>query len=103
MLVGILGYANYTSKSSIQYYPDDSYKENIQVLTDTIESLKTEILSYKSEIDRIEQDRLLLKDELNKIKDASKAMDFKLLNGSLDDNIEFLSNYLSGEIGNREE
>lgn len=76
--------------------PND-YSEEIRLLSDTISELRKDIEVYKREIENIDLERDSIKRELTKIIHDSKKTDNKLRNGSCDDNIGFLSDFLSKE------
>ena len=71
------------------------YEENIRNLNDTIKSLKGDIAKYQYEINRLDLERVKIRKELELIIRDNEKIDAELANGSWDDNIKFLSDYLS--------
>ena len=74
---------------------DRKYKENIRNLNDTIKSLKGDIAKYQYEINRLDLERVKIRKELELIIRDNEKIDTELANGSWDDNIKFLTDYLS--------
>lgn len=73
------------------------YEENIRNLNDTIKSLKGDIAKYQYEINRLDLERVKIRKELELIIRDNEKIDAELANGSWDDNIKFLTDYLSKE------
>lgn len=71
------------------------YEENIRNLNDTIKSLKGDIAKYQYEINRLDLERVKIRKELELIIRDNEKIDAELANGSWDDNIKFLTDYLS--------
>lgn len=71
------------------------YEDNIRNLNDTIKSLKGDIAKYQYEINRLDLERVKIRKELELIIRDNEKIDTELANGSWDDNIKFLSDYLS--------
>lgn len=71
------------------------YEENIRNLNDTIKSLKGDIAKYQYEINRLDLERVKIRKELELIIRDNEKIDTELANGSWDDNIKFLTDYLS--------
>lgn len=71
------------------------YEDNIRNLNDTIKSLKGDIAKYQYEINRLDLERVKIRKELELIIRDNEKIDAELDNGSWDDNIKFLSDYLS--------
>lgn len=103
MLMGTLGYLYLSKDDSIQYSTEASYEEAIKELCDTLLVLRANLVLYESEIERMESAKALLGEEVKKLRNVQEKINLELSNGSLDDNIKFLSDFLSGEIGYREE
>jgi len=80
-----------------EYYDEGLYKENIQILTDTINELKKDIARYEQELIRIDKERQKLKEEVKAIIKDNDKIDIELSNGDWGHNIEFLTNKLSKE------
>ena len=78
-----------------EYYDEGLYKENIQILTDTINELKKDIVRYEQELIRIDKERQKLKEEVKAIINDNDKIDIELSNGDWDYNIKFLSDFLS--------
>lgn len=74
---------------------NDVYRANIKVLSDTVEELRRDIARYEEQINQLNLEKENLKREIDKIIKANEETDNKLVNGTLDDNVEFLSKYLS--------
>ena len=72
-----------------------SYDTELRELRDSIATLKNDIERYKLEINRIDLERNKIKAELNLILKDNEKIDIELTNGSLDDNIKFLTEFLS--------
>lgn len=85
------------SRSGDTKYIRDSkkYEENIRNLNDTIKSLKGDIAKYQYEINRLDLERVKIRKELELIIRDNEKIDTELANGSWDDNIKFLTDYLS--------
>lgn len=73
------------------------YTEELRVLNDSIKELQENIRVYEAAIAQIEQEKLALRKQLNAILKDNEKTDDMLVNGDLDDNIKFLSDYLSEE------
>lgn len=71
------------------------YEDNIRNLSDTIKSLKGDIAKYQYEINRLDLERVKIRKEVELIIRDNEKIDTELANGSWDDNIKFLSDYLS--------
>lgn len=71
------------------------YEDNIRNLNDTIKSLKGDIAKYQYEINRLDLERVKIRKEVELIIRDNEKIDTELANGSWDDNIKFLSDYLS--------
>ena len=71
------------------------YEDNIRNLNDTIKSLKGDIAKYQYEINRLDLERVKIRKELELIIRDNEKIDAELANGSWDDNIKFLTDYLS--------
>lgn len=81
-----------------EYIQDNKkYEDNIRNLNDTIKSLKGDIAKYQYEINRLDLERVKIRKELELIISDNEKIDAELANGSWDDNIKFLSDYLSKE------
>ena len=79
-----------------EYIQDNKkYEDNIRNLNDTIKSLKGDIAKYQYEINRLDLERVKIRKELELIISDNEKIDAELANGSCDDNIKFLSDYLS--------
>ena len=79
-----------------KYIQDNrKYKENIRNLNDTIKSLKGDIAKYQYEINRLDLERVKIRKELELIIRDNEKIDTELANDSWDDNIKFLTDYLS--------
>lgn len=79
-----------------KYIQDNKkYKDNIRNLNDTIKSLKGDIAKYQYEINRLDLERVKIRKELELIIRDNEKIDTELANGSWDDNIKFLTDYLS--------
>lgn len=79
-----------------KYIKDNKkYEENIRNLNDTIKSLKGDIAKYQYEINRLDLERVKIRKELELIIRDNEKIDAELANGSWDDNIKFLTDYLS--------
>lgn len=79
-----------------KYIQDNKkYEDNIRNLNDTIKSLKGDIAKYQYEINRLDLERVKIRKELELIIRDNEKIDTELANGSWDDNIKFLSDYLS--------
>lgn len=79
-----------------KYIQDNKkYEENIRNLNDTIKSLKGDIAKYQYEINRLDLERVKIRKELELIIRDNEKIDTELANGSWDDNIKFLTDYLS--------
>lgn len=79
-----------------EYIQDNKkYEDNIRNLNDTIKSLKGDIAKYQYEINRLDLERVKIRKELELIISDNEKIDAELANGSWDDNIKFLSDYLS--------
>lgn len=85
------------SRSGDTKYIQDNkkYEENIRNLSDTIKSLKGDIAKYQYEINRLDLERVKIRKEVELIIRDNEKIDTELANGSWDDNIKFLSDYLS--------
>lgn len=85
------------SRSGDTKYIQDNkkYEDNIRNLNDTIKSLKGDIAKYQYEINRLDLERVKIRKELELIIRDNEKIDTELANGSWDDNIKFLSDYLS--------
>lgn len=85
------------SRSGDTKYIRDSkkYEDNIRNLSDTIKSLKGDIAKYQYEINRLDLERVKIRKEVELIIRDNEKIDTELANGSWDDNIKFLSDYLS--------
>lgn len=77
--------------------PMRDYDTELRELHDSIRVLKEDIAKYRTEIDRIDLERGRLKQELNLILKDNEKIDIELVNGDWDDNIKFLSDFLSAE------
>lgn len=81
-----------------KYIQDNKkYEDNIRNLNDTIKSLKGDIAKYQYEINRLDLERVKIRKELELIIRDNEKIDAELANGSWDDNIKFLTDYLSKE------
>lgn len=74
---------------------DKEYRANMKVLSDTVKELKRDITQYEKEIQKLCIERENLKAEFDKIIKANEKTDNELVTGTLDDNVEFLTKYLS--------
>lgn len=83
------------SESCPPKYLTEEYERNIQILNDTIKSLRADIAKYKAEIDRIDLERENIRKELHLIIRDNEKTDIELANGDWDTNIKFLSEHLS--------
>lgn len=85
------------SRSGDTKYIQDNkkYEDNIRNLNDTIKSLKGDIAKYQYEINRLDLERVKIRKEVELIIRDNEKIDTELANGSWDDNIKFLSDYLS--------
>lgn len=75
--------------------PAEEYEENIRALNDSIKVLKEDIVKYQTEIERIDLERESIKRKLELIIKDNEKVDAELANGDWDDNIKFLSEFLS--------
>lgn len=75
--------------------PAEEYEENIRALNDSIKVLKEDIVKYQTEIERIDLERESIKRKLELIIKDNEKVDTELANGDWDDNIKFLSEFLS--------
>ena len=75
----------------------NTYEEDIRILNDTIKELRKDITKYETEIERLDFEREKIRKELELIIEDNEKMDAKLINGDLDTNIKFLSDFLSKE------
>lgn len=82
--------------------PMKDYTKELQSLNDSIAKVLKETKSYQQEWERLEKDKEELKGLIDKIIKENEKTDFELVNGSLDDNIKFLADYLSTESGDRD-
>lgn len=71
------------------------YEENIRMLNDTIKVLREDIARYKTEVERIDLERENIRRELEVIVKDNEKVDTELANGDWDDNIKFLTDFLS--------
>ena len=80
----------------------EEYQQKIQVLDDTISSLKKDICRYEEIIDKMSKEREDIKKQVKQIIKEHEKTDSILDNGDWDDHIGFLSDYLSEEGGSGE-
>lgn len=80
----------------------EEYEEDIRILSDSVKILKEEIEAYKVEVGRINAERENIKKEMELITRDNEQIDSTLANGDWDDNIKFLSDFLSEKGSNRE-
>lgn len=73
------------------------YEEGIRELSDSIRLLKDDIAKYKVEIERIDLEREQLRKKLKQIIEDNEKVDIELANGDWDNNIKFLTDFLSEE------
>ena len=64
-------------------------------MEDTIKSLRRDVSRYEEQIPQLDLERTKLKADLIQILKDYEKVDNVLTNGSLDDNVKFLSEYLS--------
>lgn len=86
-----------SKRRSVNSPTQTEYVENIRLLNDTIKALREDILRYKSEIERIDLEREVIREQLNRIIKDNEKTDTELANGDWDVNIRFLSDFLSQE------
>lgn len=77
--------------------PIRDYERNIRELNDTIKTLKEDITKFKLEIERIDIEREELRRKLKQIIEDNERIDTELATGDWDDNIKFLTDFLSEE------
>lgn len=82
--------------------PNATYIENIKVLNKTIKDLREEIESYKVQVAEIDFQRRTIIAQLEKVKKDYEKSNVDLLNGDVDDDISFLTDYLSKKDGGGE-
>lgn len=75
--------------------PMKDHVEDIRVLRDSIKVLKEDIAKYTLEIERINIERERIRQELDLIIKDNEEIDAELANGDWDDNILFLTEFLS--------
>ena len=73
------------------------YDVGIREIEDTIKSLKEVISSYEVEISRLDKERESLRNNVRIILRDNEKIDSSIVNGDWDDNIRFLSDFLSEE------
>lgn len=78
-----------------EVYTEEDYETNLQILKDTIQKLQKDIAYYEQEIQKIDLEREVLREELKRIIEDNEKVDTELANGDWDVNIRFLSEYLS--------
>ena len=71
------------------------YSRNIKEIEDTIKSLKEDIVKYEIEISRLDKERESLRNNVRTILKDNEKVDSSIVNGDWDDNIRFLSDFLS--------
>lgn len=71
------------------------YDRGIKDIEDTIKSLKEVISSYEVEISRLDKERESLRSNVRIILRDNEKIDSSIVNGDWDDNIRFLSDFLS--------
>lgn len=81
---------------------EKQYRENITILNNVIGELKAEISKYQKEIEKTDLEREAIRKELNLIINDYKKNDSRLVNGSCNDNLLFLSEFLSKDDTLRE-
>lgn len=89
LLVGMYLRPTYNAPTSKKY--DKSIKE----IEDTIKSLKEDIVKYEIEISRLDKERESLRNNVRTILRDNEKVDSSIVNGDWDDNIRFLSDFLS--------
>ena len=95
IVVIFIGIFAFSRDTSVKTFDEKAYKENIQMLNDTIKELKKDIARYELEIQRIDRERETIQKELELITKSNEKIDNELANGDWDDNIRFLTEYLS--------
>lgn len=73
------------------------YNRSIKDIEDTIKSLKEDIVKYEIEISRLDKERESLRNNVRIILRDNEKIDSSIVNGDWDDNIRFLSDFLSEE------
>lgn len=96
--------AIFAVRQAVQKQPDPNatYIENIKVLNQTIKNLREEIESYKVQVAEIDFQRRAIIAQLEKVKKDYEKSNVDLLNGDVDDDVSFLTNYLSKKDGGGE-
>lgn len=74
---------------------NSAYERELRAMEDTIKSLRRDVSRYKEQITQLDLERTKLKADLIQILKDYEKVDNVLTNGSLDDNVKFLSEYLS--------
>lgn len=92
--VAVLMYVGF-SQHGYEDVEVEDYSSQIKELSDTIQKLRGDIEVYQAEIAKINLERDNIKKELSKILTKNEEIDNKLATGSVDDNVKFLSEFLS--------
>lgn len=71
------------------------YTESIRLLNDTISELKKDIARYEEEINNINLERESIREKIQVIIEENEKVDRVLANGDWNDNIKFLTEFLS--------
>lgn len=77
----------------------EQYAENIRVLNDSIQLLKNNIEKYQSDIDSLNLERTKVREVVKTIIQHNEEIDLLIVNGSVDDNVRFLTEFLSKDYG----
>ena len=77
--------------------------EKIRQLNDSIKLLQQDIIRYQEEIEKIDLERQTIRELLEQILSDNEKVDSELVNGNLDFNVQFLTDFLSQEdsVGKR--
>ena len=81
--------------------PNAAYIENIRVLNDTIQALKSDIELYKQKVSEIDFERKAIIADLEKVKKEYEKSNQSIRDGGIDDDIRFLTDYLSKKDSDR--
>ena len=81
--------------------PNAAYIENIRALNDTIQALKFDIELYKQKVSEIDFERKAIIADLEKIKKEYEKNNQSIRDGGIDDDIRFLTDYLSKKDSDR--
>lgn len=81
--------------------PNAEYIENIRVLNDTIRALKSDIELYRQRVSEIDFERKAVIADLEKMKKEYEKSNQSIRDGGIDDDIRFLTDYLSKKDSDR--